>query len=131
MPCIEPILSEIKQEVQESIRNEGPIENEDTEIVEPDPIVLFRGSSIPLSTDFAERVLPLISNQMGSAPSRFRKDDQEQTMRTVAKENNNEKGSTNDPDPKFTGSIETQMGSNTNKVSTIEKGQGQTHLSTI
>ena len=44
-------------------------------------------------------------------------------MRTAANGNNDEMGSTNDPDPKFTGSIG-------NKVSTIEKGQGQTYLST-
>ena len=52
---------------------------------------------------------------MGPTPSRFRNNDQEQNMRTVAYENENVIGSTNDP--------------KANKVSTLEKGQGQTHLS--
>ena len=80
------------------MQDERPLESERLtangiiEIVEHDPIVFFRGSSIPLSADFAERVLPLISNQMGPAPSRFRNDDQEQVMRTVANENENANG---------------------------------------
>ena len=85
-------------------------------------VVELRVSSIPLSTDFAESVLPHISNQMGLAPSRFRNDNQEQTMRTVANENKIVNGSTNDPNPEFTGCIE-------NKVSTVQKGTGETHLS--
>ena len=105
-----------------------PITNEAIEIVEPDPIVFFRGSSIPLSTDFAERVLPLISNQMGSAPSRFRNDEQEQTMRTVANGNNNETGSTNDPDPKFTGSTGSGLDPKAGKVSTNKRDEGTQNL---
>ena len=92
-------------------------------IVEHDPFVFFRGSSIPLSTDFAERVLPLISNPMGPAPSRFRNDNQEQVMRTVANTNGIENGSTKDPNPKLIGSIES-------KVSTNIKGEGHTNLTT-
>ena len=79
------MLSRVKQETQEPIQDERPFESKRltasgiTKIVEHDQIVFLRGSSISLSTDFAERVLPLISNQMGPAPSRFRNDDQEQT----------------------------------------------------
>ena len=124
----ELMLSKVKQEIQEPTRNERPITDKAIEIVEPDPIVLFRGSSIPLPTDFAERVLPLISNQMGSAPSRFRKDDQEQTMRTVANEYNNEKGSTKEYDPKFTGSTGLEGGQGSNKVSTKQKGTAPSDL---
>ena len=47
-------------------------------------VVELGGSIIPLSTDFAERVLPIISNQMGLVPSCFRNDNQEQTTRMVA-----------------------------------------------
>ena len=76
-------------------QEKGPIESEKLiadgvlKIVEHDSFVFFRGSSIPLSTDFTERVMPLISNQMGLAPSRFRNNDQEQITRTVANENEN------------------------------------------
>ena len=61
---------------------------------------------------------------MGPAPSRFRHDVQERTMRTVANENDNEKGSTNDPDPKFKGNTGTQD-------STKEKASAKTDLPTI
>ena len=74
--------------------------------------------------------MPLISNQMGPAPSRFRNENQEQEMRTVANGNGNEKGSTNDPDPKFIGSTETQAGSNTDKVSTNKRETGLLTLKT-
>ena len=59
MPSTEPTLSRVKQEIQETTQDEKPVvsersvTNEVTEIVEPDPLVFFRGSSIPLSTDFA------------------------------------------------------------------------------
>ena len=121
IPEVDSSLSKVKQETQEAAQDERPFESERLtadgiiKIVKHDPFVFFRGSSIPLSTDFVERVLPLISNQMGTAPSRFRNDDQEQIMRTVADENEIvNKGSTNDPNPKFTGSTE-------NKVSTIRE----------
>ena len=52
-------------------------------------------------------------------------------MRTVANGNNDEIGSTNDLDPKFTGSIDIEGDQGSTKVSTIEKGKGQTHLPTI
>ena len=77
------LLLKVKHETQEPMQDERPPESEKLtasgilEIVEHDPIVFFRGSSIPLSADFAERVLPLISNPMGPALSRFRNDDQE------------------------------------------------------
>ena len=67
---------------------------------------------------------------MGPASSRFRNDDQEQIMRTVANQNENENGSTNDPNPKLTGSTEIQTELDINKDSTNEKGQGQSHLPT-
>ena len=53
-------LCKVKQEVQEPIQNERPFESERLtvdgiiEIVKHDPLVFFRGSSIPLSTDFTE-----------------------------------------------------------------------------
>ena len=119
-PSIELTLPKVKQEVREPTRIERPTADKVAEIVEPDPIVFFRGSSIPLSTDFAERVLPLISNQMGPAPSRFRNDDQEQTTRTVANENNPETGSTNDPKPLSTDSTGIGMIPQGDKVSTKE-----------
>ena len=106
-------LSKVKQETP--TQDERPFESERLtangilEIVEHDPFVFFRDSSIPLSTDFAERVLPLISNQMGPAPSRFRYDDQEQVMRTVANENENENGRTNDPNSKLTDKVSTNI----------------------
>ena len=52
----------------------------------------------------------------------FRSDDQQRIMCTVANENENVYGSTNDPNLEFTGSIE-------NKVSTVQKGKGTTHHS--
>ena len=82
-------LGRVKQEEQETSQEERPFKNEKLtadgalKIVEHDSFVSFRGSSIPLSTDFAETVLPLISNQLGLALSRFRNVDQEQTMRTL------------------------------------------------
>ena len=80
-------------------------------------VVELGGSSIPLSTNFAERVLPLISNQMGLVPSRFRNDDQQQTTFTVANENEfSTNGSTNDPTHISAGSI----GTESSKVSTNE-----------
>ena len=100
------------------------------EIVEHDPLVFFRGSGIPLSTDFAERVLPLISNKMGPAPSRFRTNDQEQITRTVANENENANGSTNDQNPKFTGSTGLEGDQGLIKVSTNIKGKGTNNLKT-
>ena len=45
-------------------------------------------------------------------------------MRTVANENENTNGSTNDPNPKLTGSTEIQTELDINKDSTNEKGQG-------
>ena len=162
-------LSKVKQEIRRKTKDSSDARRNPTQderqfeserltadgiikIVEHDPIVLFRGSSIPLSTDFAERVLPLISNQMGPAPSRFRNDDQEQVMRTVANENWIKNGSTNDPNPtltdqvstkenrvdipeakhpKFTGSTENRTGYDTGEVSTIQKGTAKTDLPTI
>ena len=59
-------LPKVKQETQEK----RPLESEKLtadgvlKIVEHNSFVSFRGSSIPLSNDFLERVLPLISNQM-------------------------------------------------------------------
>ena len=82
-------------------------------------VVELRGSSIPLSTDFTERIWPLISNQIGLAHSRFRNDDQEQTS-TVANEN----------EILTNGSTKSGTGSETTQVLTIEKEQKQTHLST-
>ena len=126
VPEVDSMLSKVKQETQEPIQNERPLESERLtasgiiEIVEHDPIVFFRGSSIPLSTDFAERVLRLITNQMGPAPSRFRNDNQEQETRTIANENENASGSTNDPNPKLTV-----------QVSTKENVQPKTDLPTI
>ena len=128
-------LPKTKQEPSEPVRDKSLCQSgklsadKVLEIVEHDPIVFFRGSSIPLFTDFAERVLP-ISNPMGPAPSRFRNDDQEQTTRTVANENNDVNGSTSDPNPKFSGSTETQAGFSMNKVSTKEKAQLKTDLPT-
>ena len=52
-------------------------------------VVELGDSSIQLSTDFTERVLPLISNQMGLVPSRFRNDNQKQTRCTVSNGNDN------------------------------------------
>ena len=104
----------IKQEAQEPVLNERPIENEKLtasgvlKIIEHNASVFFQDSSIPLSTDFVERVLPLIFNQMGPAPSHFRNDDQEHVMRTVANENEHKNGSTNGPNHKFTDSTEIQ-----------------------
>ena len=72
IPEVDSTLSRVKREIQEPIQDERPFESERLtadgiiKIVEHDPFVFFRGSSIPLSTDFAERVLPLISNPMGS-----------------------------------------------------------------
>ena len=126
------MLSKVKQETQEPMQGERLFESERliasgiNKIVEHDPIVFFRGSSIPLSTDFAERVLPLISNQMGRAPSRFRSDDREQLMRTVANENENADGSTNDPNPLSTNSTRSGVGPKVDKVSTKEKAQPKT-----
>ena len=57
---------------------------------------------------------------MGSAPSRFRNDYQEQLMRTVANENDNGTGSTNDPKPLLTGSIRTGIILKGDGVSTKE-----------
>ena len=79
---VNSMLSKVKQETPEPRHDDRPFESEGstasgiTEIVEHDPLVFFRGSSIPLSTDFAERVLPFISNQMGPASSCFRNNDQ-------------------------------------------------------
>ena len=53
---------------------------------------------------------------MGPAPPRFRSNDQEQRMRTVANENNDANGSTNDPDPKFISSIENKVSMKENRV---------------
>ena len=63
---------------------------------------------------------------MGPAPSRFCNDDQEQIMRTVASKNNNEKGSTNDPDLKVTGSTGLEGDQGSDKVSTIKEGTPKT-----
>ena len=66
LPEADSSLSKIKQETQEPTRDERLFESERLTangilgIVEHDPFVFFRGQSIPLSTDFAERVLPLI-----------------------------------------------------------------------
>ena len=57
---------------------------------------------------------------MGPAPSRLRNENQEQVTRTVANKDNNENGSTNDPDPKFTGSVGFEGGQGSTKVSTME-----------
>ena len=57
---------------------------------------------------------------MGTAPSRFRNDEQEQTKRTVANANYNRIKARDPPQ---------NQSSSEFKVSTIEKGQGQAHLS--
>ena len=81
----------IKQEHRETAQSERPFESEEysaegvLKIVEHNDSIIFRDSSIPLSTDFAERVLPLISNPMGFAPS---------SMRAVANKNEIINGST-------------------------------------
>ena len=73
---------------------------------------------------------------MGPAPSRFRNDDQEQTMRMVANENKNgikardptqNQGSTENEIPTI-GSTESGTGSGSNKVSTIRE-ERHTNLS--
>ena len=54
---------EVKREILEMQSTERPLESERVtadevlKIVEHDPFVFFRGSNIPLSTDFTERVL--------------------------------------------------------------------------
>ena len=67
---------------------------------------------------------------MGPAPSRFRNDDHEQIMRTVANENQNENGSTKDPDPKFTGSTGLEGDQGSVKVSTNKRDAGTQNLNT-
>ena len=122
---VDPPLHRVKQETQEVSQDERSFESEELtgdgvlKIVDHDSFVSFRGSSIPLSTDFTERIWPLISNQIGLAHSRFRNDDQEQTS-TVANEN----------EILTNGSTKSGTGSETTQVLTIEKEQKQTHLST-
>ena len=70
-------LLTVKQETREVTQEERPFEIEELtadgvlKIVEHDSFVFFRGSIIPLSNGFAERVLPLISNQIGPAPAAY------------------------------------------------------------
>ena len=72
-PKVNPPLCKVKQETQEVAQEKRPIDSKKLtadgvlKIVEHDSFVSFRGLSIPLSTDFAETVLPLISNQMSLA----------------------------------------------------------------
>ena len=112
--------SEALQEYDETVNSAEDLESNEmwANVEHRGNVVELRGSSIPLSTDFAERVLPLISNQMGPAPSRFRNDDQEQIMRTVANENDNANSNTNNPTHFSIGSIENKVGNEVNKVST-------------
>ena len=59
IPEVNPMLSKVKRETQEPVQDERPFESERLiasgiiKIVEHDPIVVFRGLSIPLSTDLA------------------------------------------------------------------------------
>ena len=92
--------------------------------------VFFRGSSIPLSNDFAVRVFLLISNQMGPKPSRFR-------SRMVANENEDVIGSTGNKvstnskrveirvpqTNKFTGSTENGLEEKSRRSQTNQKFQ--------
>ena len=125
---VDPPLHRVKQETRKVAHEERPFESEELtadevlKIVEHDSFEFFRGSSIPLSTDFAERVLPLISNQMGPAPSRFRHNNQERTTRTLANENEiSINGSTDDPTHLSAGSIGNEVGKEVNQVSTIRE----------